>query len=103
MAAASAGLTAAEEARLAENGAKAAVRKERAPKAKADKPARETTPGQRSPRDCECGCGAQTKGGRFLPGHDAKLHSRQKAEAKAKAEAEAAQAPGQTTVDEAIE
>jgi hypothetical protein len=22
---------------------------------------------------CECGCGADTKGGRFLPGHDAKL------------------------------
>ena len=22
---------------------------------------------------CECGCGATTKGGRFLPGHDAKL------------------------------
>ena len=22
---------------------------------------------------CECGCGANTKGGRFLPGHDAKL------------------------------
>ncbi len=23
--------------------------------------------------DCECGCGSKTKGGRFLPGHDAKL------------------------------
>lgn len=23
--------------------------------------------------ECECGCGATTKGGRFLPGHDAKL------------------------------
>jgi hypothetical protein len=22
---------------------------------------------------CECGCGGTTKGGRFLPGHDAKL------------------------------
>jgi len=22
---------------------------------------------------CECGCGDHTKGGRFLPGHDAKL------------------------------
>lgn len=22
---------------------------------------------------CECGCGVTTKGGRFLPGHDAKL------------------------------
>ena len=25
---------------------------------------------------CECGCGAQTGGGRFIPGHDAKLKSR---------------------------
>jgi hypothetical protein len=23
--------------------------------------------------ECECGCGGHTKGGRFLPGHDAKL------------------------------
>lgn len=23
--------------------------------------------------ECECGCGNRTKGGRFLPGHDAKL------------------------------
>jgi hypothetical protein len=23
--------------------------------------------------DCQCGCGGHTKGGRFLPGHDAKL------------------------------
>lgn len=23
--------------------------------------------------ECECGCGGATKGGRFLPGHDAKL------------------------------
>lgn len=29
----------------------------------------------RAPKDCECGCGGQTKGGRFLPGHDAKYHS----------------------------
>jgi hypothetical protein len=26
------------------------------------------------PKDCECGCGLQTRGGRFLPGHDARLH-----------------------------
>lgn len=26
----------------------------------------------KAPR-CECGCGGATKGGRFLPGHDAKL------------------------------
>jgi hypothetical protein len=25
---------------------------------------------------CECGCGGQTGGGRFIPGHDAKLKSR---------------------------
>jgi len=28
---------------------------------------------KRQPRKCECGCGGMTKGGRFLPGHDAKL------------------------------
>ena len=27
-------------------------------------------------RDCECGCGGTTRGGRFIPGHDAKLKSR---------------------------
>lgn len=26
-------------------------------------------------QDCHCGCGSQTKGGRFLPGHDARLKS----------------------------
>lgn len=29
--------------------------------------------GRRPGRDCECGCGGQTRGGRFQPGHDAKL------------------------------
>lgn len=24
---------------------------------------------------CQCGCGNQTKGGRFVPGHDARLHA----------------------------
>lgn len=33
------------------------------------------TPKAKAPRDCQCGCGGQTKGGRFLPGHDAKLKS----------------------------
>jgi hypothetical protein len=28
------------------------------------------------PQDCTCGCGGQTRGGRFLPGHDAQLKSR---------------------------
>ena len=27
-------------------------------------------------KKCECGCGEQTLGGRFRPGHDAKLKSR---------------------------
>lgn len=26
------------------------------------------------PQDCACGCGGQTKGGRFIAGHDARLH-----------------------------
>lgn len=29
----------------------------------------------RPPRACLCSCGGQTKGGRFLPGHDARLHA----------------------------
>ena len=29
-----------------------------------------------APKKCECGCDGQTKGGRFLPGHDSKLKSR---------------------------
>lgn len=29
-----------------------------------------------TPQDCLCGCGGQTKGGRFIPGHDARYHSR---------------------------
>jgi hypothetical protein len=28
----------------------------------------------REPRECLCSCGGMTKGGRFLPGHDARLH-----------------------------
>lgn len=30
----------------------------------------------KEPRNCLCGCGGQTKGGRFLPGHDARYHAR---------------------------
>jgi hypothetical protein len=33
-------------------------------------------PKRGEPRPCECECGALTKGGRFRPGHDAKLASR---------------------------
>lgn len=32
----------------------------------------------KNPRECECGCGEMTKGGRFRPGHDAKFHAAQK-------------------------
>jgi hypothetical protein len=35
------------------------------------------------PRPCECECGGMTKGGRFQPGHDAKLASQLLAEARA--------------------
>ncbi len=28
--------------------------------------------------ECGCGCGEQTRGGRFRPGHDARLHARQR-------------------------
>jgi hypothetical protein len=38
-------------------------------------------------QDCGCGCGGTTKGGRFLPGHDARFHAAERAKA-----AEAAQA-----------
>lgn len=42
------------------------------------------TPEEASPNrpPCECGCGGFPKGkkSRFIPGHDAKLHSRQKAD-----------------------
>lgn len=59
--------------------------KGRAPKApKEGKPKRESKPPkERTPVACECGCGEMTKGGRFIPGHDARLHSRWNAQAKA--------------------
>lgn len=31
---------------------------------------------KRAPMKCECGCGGMTKGGMFLPGHDARLKGR---------------------------
>lgn len=37
-----------------------------------DTPPRPARPTSRGPRDCLCGCGGQTKGGKFLPGHDSK-------------------------------
>lgn len=30
----------------------------------------------KEPRSCECGCGEQTKGGRFRPGHDSRVHGK---------------------------
>lgn len=33
----------------------------------------------KAPQACGCGCGGMTKGGRFLPGHDARFHAAQKA------------------------
>lgn len=33
----------------------------------------------KEPQACLCGCGGSTKGGRFLPGHDARYHARIKA------------------------
>jgi len=59
--------------------AKAAAKAEKA----AAKEASKTAPKEREPKDCECGCGEKTKGGRFIPGHDARLHSRWNAQAKA--------------------
>lgn len=32
----------------------------------------------KQPQPCGCGCGGMTKGGRFLPGHDARFHAAQK-------------------------
>lgn len=46
---------------------------------------------------CLCGCGGMTKGGRFLPGHDARWHGRVKqamAAGKTQAEAEALASKG---------
>lgn len=28
----------------------------------------------KTPRQCTCGCGLMTKGGRYVPGHDARHH-----------------------------
>jgi hypothetical protein len=29
-----------------------------------------------TPKECECGCGGMTRGGKFIPGHDSKMKSR---------------------------
>lgn len=41
----------------------------------ADEKTKERKPRKSDPKECLCGCGGTTKGGRFLPGHDAKLKS----------------------------
>jgi hypothetical protein len=78
---AGAGLTAAQEAALAEVGTEAAPAPARPRTAKGEATETKRAPRSRDPRQCECGCEGMTKGGRFLPGHDAKMHARQKAEA----------------------
>jgi hypothetical protein len=35
----------------------------------------------KEPKECLCGCKGMTKGGTFLPGHDARYHAAQKREA----------------------
>ena len=44
---------------------------QKAPKAKKEKPA----------KDCTCGCGGQTRGGNYLPGHDSRHVAQTAAEA----------------------
>lgn len=67
----------------AEPKAAAVVAEQPAPAAKAPKttktglPALPKMPRARKPKPaqaCGCGCGEMTRGGRFLPGHDARLH-----------------------------
>jgi len=45
---------------------------------RAAKAARQTPNGRTSktPKACACGCGGMTRGGTWLPGHDAKAYSR---------------------------
>lgn len=75
------------------------ARKEREMAKKEPAPKAEKAPRTRKvkePKECTCGCGGMTKGGRFLPGHDARYHSAlAKAEA-AKAAAEEATAEPET-------
>ena len=35
----------------------------------------------KTPQVCLCGCKGMTKGGRFIPGHDARYHAQQKRDA----------------------
>jgi hypothetical protein len=38
-------------------------------------PKTKRAPKKKTPKECECGCGAMTAGGRFIPGHDSKLNA----------------------------
>ena len=65
---------------LAEAGARAAAREKEAAAAEAKirRDNDQTTRPRRqrgTPRDCKCGCGEQTKGGTFRPGHDARFYA----------------------------
>lgn len=79
-------------AQVAEATERAAAHRAAAEAARADrpKPARvERAPrAAKEPKECLCGCGGMTKGGRFLPGHDARYHARMKAAAKERADGE---------------
>lgn len=75
------GLTAAQIKRMQAAGKTDTASDAAAEKAVNDKPKRVAA--VKEGRDCECGCGDKPKGGRFLPGHDAKLHSRLKKEREA--------------------
>ena len=57
------------------NGTAAAIREAQA--ARLAKPAKaEPKPrAEKAGRPCQCKCGGTTKGGRFLPGHDARYHA----------------------------
>ncbi len=62
-----------------EKQAKADAAKADREERQAKQAARSSRP-KREPRECKCGCGGTTKGGTFLPGHDAKYHARIRAE-----------------------
>lgn len=47
----------------------------------------------KEPRQCECGCGEMTKGGRFRPGHDSRMHSKKKQDEKVAERISAAPVP----------
>ena len=54
--------------------ARAAEQATKAPTAKKSK----------TPKECACGCGGMTRGGNWLPGHDAKAYSRELAKLRTK-------------------